>query len=190
MGYDPLGRDPFPAINTEYVNNGDRDHRIMEAMDKRNANEKQIGGKHYQSRYQHWDFVRDFNLDYFEGNATKYLTRRKGERRQDLQKAMHYLEKRYEMALDKRRNLLSGEQQLNLESYVLANNMTYREYLALLAICKEDYPVAMDHLRFLIDMQPEYKVVQSTIRSGVGGAGGFLHPTDAVVGAPYDPPPM
>ena len=43
-GHDPLGQDPFPPINTEYVNNGDRDHRIMDNL--KNANEVQVGGKH------------------------------------------------------------------------------------------------------------------------------------------------
>jgi hypothetical protein len=50
---------------------------------------------HYRAEYQHWDFVIDAGLGYLEGNATKYLARyrRKGAWREDLEKALHYIEK-------------------------------------------------------------------------------------------------
>lgn len=60
-----------------------------------NANKTQVGGNHYQSGYQHWDFVRQC-LDgrYLEGCLTKYVSRwRKKNGLQDLQKGKHYLEK-------------------------------------------------------------------------------------------------
>ena len=62
-------------------------------------NKIQHGGDHYQKAYQHWDFVHDRELDYFMGNATKYICREKwGVRRsQDLKKAVHYLRKRHEL---------------------------------------------------------------------------------------------
>ena len=62
-------------------------------------NRIQYGGDHYQKEYQHWDFVNDCVMDYFMGNATKYICRKKwGVRRsQDLKKAIHYLRKRAEL---------------------------------------------------------------------------------------------
>ena len=62
-------------------------------------NKIQHGGDHYQKEYQHWDFVHDCRMDYFMGNATKYICRKKrGVRRsQDLKKAIHYLRKRAEL---------------------------------------------------------------------------------------------
>lgn len=47
---------------------------------------------------QHWDMVYEFNLDYFQGQITKYLFRhhQKGGV-QDLEKAKHYLEKYIEL---------------------------------------------------------------------------------------------
>ena len=62
-------------------------------------NKIQHGGDHYQKEYQHWDFVHDCQMDYFMGNATKYICRKKwGVRRsQDLKKAVHYLRKRQEL---------------------------------------------------------------------------------------------
>ena len=54
---------------------------------------KQIGGNHYAKHtIQPWDIIREYELDYFEGNALKYLLRQKDNRLEDLQKAAHYLE--------------------------------------------------------------------------------------------------
>lgn len=62
------------------------------------ANDRQEGGSHYRSVYQHWDFVLDANLGYLEGNATKYVSRhwKKGGLA-DIQKAIHYVDKLIEV---------------------------------------------------------------------------------------------
>jgi hypothetical protein len=53
----------------------------------------QVGGSHYAGkRIQPWDIILDHGLDYWEGNALKYLLRRKGNRLEDLRKARHYLD--------------------------------------------------------------------------------------------------
>lgn len=58
------------------------------------ANERQVGGAHYMQGYQHWDMAADFQLGYFPGQITKYITRhRKKNKFQDVQKAMHFLDK-------------------------------------------------------------------------------------------------
>ena len=68
------------------------------------ANDKQIGGSHYKhAKIQHWDIVEMYNMDYYIGNATKYLFRfgKKGSLQNhidDLYKAMHYIEKRIAIA--------------------------------------------------------------------------------------------
>ena len=50
-------------------------------------------GDHYAKHtIQLWDIIREYELDYFEGSALKYLLRQKGNRLEDLQKAAHYLE--------------------------------------------------------------------------------------------------
>ncbi len=55
---------------------------------------KQVGGSHYSShRIQPWDVILVYGLNYWEGNAIKYILRRKGDARlQDLEKARHYLD--------------------------------------------------------------------------------------------------
>lgn len=54
----------------------------------------QIGGTHYESKYQHWDWVADTHMDYFSACATKYVSRWwKKNGVQDLLKARSYVEK-------------------------------------------------------------------------------------------------
>lgn len=56
---------------------------------------KQVGGTHYNRHtIQPWDIIDEYNLCFYRGNALKYLLRRKGDQgKQDIQKAIHYLEK-------------------------------------------------------------------------------------------------
>lgn len=55
---------------------------------------KQVGGDHYTSQaIQPWAIIRANKLDFFEGSALKYLLRhRKKNGKEDLLKAIHYLE--------------------------------------------------------------------------------------------------
>ncbi len=64
------------------------------------ANEKQVGGLHYKQEgtIQHWDYAASHNFDYFQGQITKYVTRwKKKNGVQDLEKALHFLEKYIEI---------------------------------------------------------------------------------------------
>jgi hypothetical protein len=55
---------------------------------------KQEGGDHYQSVYQHWDWVTDLGMGYLAGCATKYVSRWwKKNGIEDLKKAMTYIDK-------------------------------------------------------------------------------------------------
>ena len=67
-----------------------------------NANEIQVAGDHYRvhgdNNLQHWDMVAVFNLDYFQGQITKYVMRWKHKNGiEDLQKAAHFLQKYIEL---------------------------------------------------------------------------------------------
>ena len=75
---------------------------VDEEGSKMSANEKQVAGNHYKTSNpdipQHWDIVALHNLDYFQGQITKYVMRWKNKNGlQDLQKAMHFLEKYIEL---------------------------------------------------------------------------------------------
>jgi len=69
------------------------------------ANDKQIDGEHYKTTIEHWDYVAANNLDYFQGQITKYITRWKKKDEdgiKDLYKAQHFLEKYIEIVLANR----------------------------------------------------------------------------------------
>ena len=63
---------------------------------------KQIGGGHYHKRkIQPVEYIHANNLDFFEGNVVKYVTRWKDKGGiADLQKAIHYLELLIELESD------------------------------------------------------------------------------------------
>lgn len=58
------------------------------------ANDIQIGGTHYKGTdLQVWDLGR-YGVGFLEGSAVKYITRwRKKNGREDIEKALHYIEK-------------------------------------------------------------------------------------------------
>lgn len=68
------------------------------------ANARQVGGEHYGlSNFQHWDLVALFDLDYFQGQITKYVMRwSKKNGVVDLEKAQHFLEKYIELIKNKK----------------------------------------------------------------------------------------
>ena len=58
------------------------------------ANEFQIGGKHYKIPYEHWDMVIDSDMPYVLGCATKYVSRWRDKNGvEDLKKSLHYIQK-------------------------------------------------------------------------------------------------
>jgi len=63
------------------------------------ANSVQISGDHYKSLgIEPWDYINVNNLDFFEGNVVKLVTRWRAKGGEvDLQKAIHFLEKMLEM---------------------------------------------------------------------------------------------
>ena len=57
------------------------------------ASAKQVGGTHYKGDLQPIDVIDAWGLDFYEGSALKYLARhRKKNGREDIEKAIHYLE--------------------------------------------------------------------------------------------------
>ena len=64
------------------------------------ANNRQVGGEHYRTKeggVQHWDYCVRANVTNLEYAASKYLTRwRKKNGLEDLNKPLHYIDKRIE----------------------------------------------------------------------------------------------
>jgi len=59
---------------------------------------KQVDGDHYSKHIiQPWNIVDEYKLDFYLGNVIKYVLRDKGSQIVDLQKAVHYLEKKIKL---------------------------------------------------------------------------------------------
>lgn len=59
------------------------------------AQSYQVGGTHYQAAIQPWEIIDAWELDFYEGNALKYLLRYKykGKAIEDLEKLEHYIKR-------------------------------------------------------------------------------------------------
>lgn len=55
--------------------------------------DKQVGGDHYKTGIQPFDYIEANDLGFFEGNVVKYTTRHKKKNgAEDIQKGIQYLE--------------------------------------------------------------------------------------------------
>jgi hypothetical protein len=65
----------------------------LNEMDRRAMKRRQVGGDHYEKhKIQPFHVIDDWGLDFYEGNALKYLARHKDKNgKQDLEKAIHYI---------------------------------------------------------------------------------------------------
>lgn len=88
----PCGSDRCNALSVAIMEERAAHDKID---DRPNANRRQVAGSHYGlGARQHWDLVVEFDLDYFQGQITKYVMRwDKKNGMIDLEKAAHFLEK-------------------------------------------------------------------------------------------------
>ena len=127
------------------------------------ANEMQVGGSHYASGYQHWDFVHDALCGlYLEGQITKYVARwRKKNGLQDLEKALHFAMKLAETPGLQSMDSLNGECGVDGRAYAtqfcIVNNLGEQEAYIITKIATWGHSVDLGHviqaLRDLIDQE-------------------------------------
>jgi hypothetical protein len=101
------------------------------------AMKKQVGGDHYNKHMnlQTWDIVDEYGLTYYEGNALKYILREKDNRVEDLEKAIHYLEKQIEVLKQEDDSPKLFEYDDKMDSFKYFNSGEYavdKDYEALL----------------------------------------------------------
>jgi len=113
------------------------------------ANDRQVGGSHYQSGYQHWDFMCDVTDGaYLLGCASKYVTRWKGKNGlQDLEKAQHYLQKAKERGV---KGQINQETEPSLHKFLANNPLDPIEAQIIIDIMCANYDEAVgmiDHLK-------------------------------------------
>jgi hypothetical protein len=114
-----------------------------------------VGGDHYAGQYQHWDFTREvLGNHYLRGNATKYLSRwRKKNGLEDLNKALHYMEKARETHVDAVNDWRGpgSFMMFALLRFAEANELTYREVRIILLVLDAAWEKAVHETRKLIE---------------------------------------
>lgn len=109
-------------------------------MNTSDANATQVGGSHYRNDIQHWDFVAQYGLGYFEGQVTKYVTRwRKKNGVQDLRKAQHFLRKLIELVSNEGyakepSAKVDHEPDFKVATYLAANGLDDDESLVIISL--------------------------------------------------------
>ena len=84
----------------------------------------QVGGDHYRKlAIQPWDIIEAHNLDFWEGNAIKYILRHKDNRLEDLKKAQHYLD--YLIEREKNKSPDAVETSESLVSEMTTDDMNF-----------------------------------------------------------------
>lgn len=100
------------------------------------TNDRQVGGTHYESEYQHWDFIEQCGIGYLEGVATKYVVRWRGRGGTlDLRKAIHYVEKLIELQRTHNRLPRGNAPESLLKLFIEENNLTGSEGLVISLLC-------------------------------------------------------
>jgi hypothetical protein len=124
----------------------------------------QVGGTHYKSGFQHWDWVLATGQGYFEGQATKYITRwrKKGNGACDLRKGLTYINKLLEWVRKGHDRLDMPMRQLaeiELQTAVFArqNNLTWQEQQVLTKVASwqkaEDLEAARELVVTMIEVE-------------------------------------
>lgn len=131
-----------------------------EKIAEQKANNRQVGGDHYDTgdnAPQHWDL---FGLDYLIGYATKYVRWRKKGGVQDLEKMIHVVEKIREKATDQ-----------NLPKYNMAAVLQWQQAIGLDFVERQivnrimfmrgrgDLEVAIEGIRYLIERAQQSALV-------------------------------
>jgi hypothetical protein len=117
------------------------------------ANERQVGGQHYKTEYEHWDLAVIIPIHYLEATATKYVSRwRKKHGIEDLQKAGHYLDKLIEVADYKlERNLTKSEIGAEVNRYSLANGLTVLEEEFIVCLSTYETSIDLHHAQCILE---------------------------------------
>lgn len=132
----------------------DRMDDLNSGMKQVSANARQVGGQHYKGGYEHWDFVAHLGLNYWQGNATKYVTRAfKKNGKQDLEKALHYVDKCAELETA---GLVDCNEYLEamggtLFKFCTINDLTMAQAQAIYGICRAEWEAARHSIRNMIN---------------------------------------
>lgn len=127
--------------------------------------ERQVGGSHYVSPAQHVSFCQRNRIPWCEAAAIKYIVRhRKKNGKQDLEKAVHYLElcchEDYLLSEVNPRGMDPARFRMTLNTFFLGNAVPKAEAEAITLICSHHAlrgeSTLMDAIRILQKLIKEY----------------------------------
>jgi len=140
------------------------------------ANEK--APAHYRAPYQHWDLAVTIPLGYLEGCSTKYVARwRHKNGKEDLHKALHYLDKLIETyPHNPVRKLNRSEIGYEVGRFSIANGLSVLEEEYILVLCNyktdDDLRTARLILEDIIEIAEEEPMRPGTPDNGGHHAAG------------------
>lgn len=119
-----------------------------------NATNTQIGGTHYKSSYQPIGFISRWNLNFFQGNIVKYVTRHRYKNgKEDLLKCVHYCELALEL---NPANFVCSDRESNfmdLLVYSEQNKLCEIEHNIIAGSILNDWKTAKELLNILIEIE-------------------------------------
>lgn len=147
------------------------------------ANDRQVAGNHYNGgAIQHWDYViQALDGRYLEGNITKYVVRhRKKNGVQDLEKALHYLDKLSEEFRRQNVSSMPARTSFPMTQFIASNGLNSAEAFIVkrLAFWYREYHLEQVrmHIKLLIQDRHDYDRYMEAVKAGrlptieVGGA--------------------
>jgi Protein of unknwon function (DUF3310) len=112
------------------------------------ANKRQVGGRHYKTNFEHWDLVLMTGMNYFQGQATRYICRwRKKDGLQDLEKALHYIDKMAESPIPIVVRPPLGSIAVEVLHFAIINGLNMTELMAIMALALLSTPEDLEHAR-------------------------------------------
>jgi predicted MPP superfamily phosphohydrolase len=105
------------------------------------ANQRQVGGTHYKTPYEHWDLAIFLDMGCLEYASSKHVTRwRKKDGIKDLRKALHYLDKLIEVyeIYDLHRPCPLDRVKEEVNKFAIANDLTDLEGVFIYRLCTFD----------------------------------------------------
>ena len=131
----------------------------MEAI-QHSAFDEQVGGSHYKSMpYQPICLIGMLELDFFQGNVVKYVTRYKlkdGVR--DLEKAKHYCQMAMELEKKPAPDAVYLSEAIDdVWDFVRQNNLDYEVYMILMHVVRRYWEEAEQAIDELINKEKQVK---------------------------------
>lgn len=152
-----------------------------EEINTEHVNDRQVGGSHYRSSYQHWDWSIDMNIGPIEYAASKYISRwwkKHGPVKglEDVEKAKHYVQKIKEAHAEGRYPTgFSRLRDVSMSAYKTMdfgkkNNLTEHESMICWMLAGWETPAALDECLSALD----YITANPQKAAGGRGAGGAV----------------